>query len=100
MGILEKRVGEPLSPGAAVEHIISQTGDPTRFKVRARGFIDWKFGELCEYLGYTEALRYTTAALRWFDRRAVGSLLEQTYLAFLEAYGITITNTHHSPCQK
>lgn len=82
---------EPMSTAEAVAYIKSQTGDPSRFKVRARGYIDWKFGELAEYMGYAEALRYADACIKWPDGRARGSRLEATYYAFLEAEGF-ITN--------
>lgn len=89
----------PLTPAEAVAYIKVQTGDPTRFKVRTRGYIDWKFGELAEYMGYADALRYTEAALRWVDGRARGSLLEATYFAFLEVEGFSCVtiNTPSAP---
>lgn len=78
---------EPMSPQEAVAHIKAQTGDPSRFKVRSRGYIDWKFGELAEYMGYEQALRYADACIKWPDGRARGSRLEATYFAFLEVEG-------------
>lgn len=83
---------EPLDAQAALAHIKSCTGDPTRFKVRARGYIDWKFGELAEYMGYEAALQYAESAIRWYDRKARGSLLEASFFAFLEAEGISCVN--------
>lgn len=81
----EKKGG--LSPQEAVAYIKAQTGDPTKFKVRSRGYIDWKFGELAEYMGYDQALRYADACLKWPDGRARGSRLESSYFAFLQEEG-------------
>lgn len=76
----------PLSPEKAVHYIKSQCGNSSRFKIRARGFIDWKFGELAEYKGYTGATQYAEAVLAWHDfDKYRDCLLVTSYTAFLEA---------------
>lgn len=76
-----------MTPAEAVAHIKSQTGDPNRFRIRQRGYVDWKFGELAEYLGYAAALDYARRMRRWYDyaQKYQGSLLDTTFEAFLEA---------------
>lgn len=70
----------------AVNYIKSQYGDPKRWKVRQRGFIDWKFGELAEYKGFQAAVAYAESVRLWYDFEKYNNcLLEQTYAAFLEA---------------
>lgn len=75
----------PLSPEQAVSRIRAAKPDPTKFKIRHRGFIDWKFGELAEYKGFEAAVQYAEAAAAWANRSAEGSLLLETYRAFREA---------------
>lgn len=74
-----------LSAADAVAYIQSQTGDNSKWRLLRNGFIDWKFGELAEFMGYTAARAYAESAIRWADGKARGSTLEETYLAFLEA---------------
>jgi hypothetical protein len=76
-----------LSPQAAVLHILAQRGDPAKFKQRRRGYVDWKFGELAEYLGYDSALSYVQSVQSWFDYadKFADSLLIITFAAFQEA---------------
>jgi hypothetical protein len=82
-----------ISAADAVAHIKSQTGDPSKFKLLRQGFIDWKFGELAEHLGFDHARRYAESAIRWADGKAAGSTLETSYKAFLEAE--KSTHSHH-----
>ena len=82
----------------AVKHIMGQTGDPTKFRRRQRGYVDWKFGELAEYLGFTGAEQYVLTVRRWYDYESKykgACLLDETYSAFAEAQKMT-TNHHHS----
>lgn len=79
---------EMLSSAAAVAYIKAQIGDNSKFKVRNRGFVDWKFGELAEHKGYIEAVRFIESVRRWhdYDEKYKGEcLLDKTYTAFLEA---------------
>lgn len=75
-----------MSPNAAIDHIKSQRGNQDKFKLRARGYVDWKFGELAEFLGFEKARHYAEAAMRWPDAgRLESCLLFETYRAFAEA---------------
>lgn len=78
---------EPMTAAQAVAHIKAQTGDSSRFRTRQRGYVDWKFGELAEYLGYTAARDYAERMRRWYDFQSKyeGCLLETTFEAFLQA---------------
>jgi len=70
----------------AIAYIKAQKGSPEAFRFRPRGFVDWKFGEVAEYLGFEGAKSYVQAALRWHDRkRFEGCLLFETYQSFLTA---------------
>lgn len=76
-----------LSPAEAVEYIKSCTGDPGKFRVRPRGFVDWKFGEVCEYLGYDRAVEYVEHISKmWWDweMRYTDCLLATSYQEFLK----------------
>lgn len=92
-----ERVGDtlqsaPITAHEAVIHIKAQTGNPDKFKIRKRGYVDWKFGELSEYQGYTRARQYIESVRRWHDFREKYSdcLLETTYSAFLAAESLTV----------
>lgn len=76
-----------MTPAEAVQHLRAQRGDPTKFKQRKRGYVDWKFGEVCEYLGFDRALAYVHSMLSWyeFEQKYADCLLHTTYRAFLEA---------------
>ncbi len=78
---------QALTAAEAVAHIRAQTGDTSKFKTRQRGYVDWKFGEVAEYLGFTRAEQYAISVRNRFDFQANYSecLLETTYTAFLEA---------------
>ncbi|HRI61223.1 MAG TPA: hypothetical protein PK228_15895 [Saprospiraceae bacterium] len=78
---------DTMTPAQAVAHIKAQTGDPARFRVRKRGYVDWKFGEVAEYLGYTAARAYAETMCRWYDykEKYQDSLLDKTYQDFLTA---------------
>ena len=72
----------------AVEYIKSCKGDPAKFRLRPRGYVDWKFGELCEYLGYDRAGEYVQRMERmwWdFELRYTDCLLVTSYREFLNA---------------
>jgi len=78
---------ETMTAADAVAHIRAQVGDTTKFRTRHRGYIDWKFGELAEYLGYAAALDYARRMRIWYDyqQKYQGCLLDTTFEAFLEA---------------
>jgi len=84
-----ERVGDTPSMTAqeAVLHIKAQLGNAEKFKVRRRGYVDWKFGELSEYLGFTRAREYIESVRRWHDFNAkyTDCLLETSYASFLKA---------------
>ena len=81
----EKRT---LDPAAAVAHIKACKPNSLKFIIRSRGTVDWKFGELAEYIGY-EAARAEVEHKRrmWYDweEKYSDCLLNTTYTAFLEA---------------
>lgn len=75
----------PLTPAEAVAHITSQLGDPSKYRQRQRGFVDWKFGELAEYKGYQGALDYVATMRRWYNYTANYKgqcLLDQSFELF------------------
>lgn len=78
---------EPMTSAQAVAHVKAQTGNPDKFRVRHRGFVDWKFGELSEYLGYAKACDYIHSVRRWHDfiSKYADCLLERTYADFVAA---------------
>lgn len=76
----------PKTLAEAVEYIRSQRGDTSLFKVRKRGYIDWKFSELAAYKGYDAAIQYADSVLRWFDaEKYADCLLITSYNAFRAA---------------
>ena len=78
-----------MSPKEAIAHIKAQQGDQDKWMLRARGYVDWKFGELAEFMGFEKARHYALAAMRWPDvSRFEGCLLFETYKAFAEAEAI------------
>ncbi len=78
---------EPLTTDAAIAYLRTCTGDPTKFKIRPRGYVDWKFGELCEYRGFADAVQYVEAMRRWhdFQTKYTDCLLNTTFEAFCRA---------------
>ena len=64
-----------------------------KFQIRQRGYVDFKFGELAEYLGYRSALDYVTRMrTMWHDyeKKYQGQcLLDTTYTDFLNASNST-----------
>lgn len=72
----------------AITLLKSFTSDPSKFLVRQRGFIDYKFSELARYKGYEAAIQYAESVRRWHDfERYKDCLLETSYAAFLVAAG-------------
>jgi len=61
--------------------------DPTKFRQQGQGFVDWKFGQVAEYLGYAEAVRYVETMRRWwdFELKYTNCLLNTSYEAFLKS---------------
>ncbi len=81
-----------MEPAEAVEYIKSCTGNPAKFRLRPRGYVDWKFGELCEYLGYERAGEYVEHIREmWWDWevRYGDCLLARTYEEFLKVQSTT-----------
>jgi hypothetical protein len=77
-----------LTPTEAVAHIMRQVGDPTKFRNRHRGFVDWKFGELAEYRGYQGALDYVATMRRWYNYATAYKgqcLLDESFELFQES---------------
>ncbi len=76
----------PATAADAVATIKSMQPDSSKFRVRRRGYVDWKFGELSAYLGYQVAVDYAESVRRWVDfDKYQDCLLITTYSAFLEA---------------
>ena len=73
--------------GNPVHRIKSYTGNPERFIPQGRGFVDWRFGQVAEYLGFERAQAYAESMRRWynFESHYTDCLLNTTYEAFLEA---------------
>lgn len=61
--------------------------DPTKFRKQGRGFVDWKFGQVAEYLGYAGAVEYVETMRRWwdFEQKYTECTLNLTFIAFQEA---------------
>lgn len=75
-----------ITPEAAISIIKAMRPDTTKFQVRRRGYVDWKFGELAAYLGYQGAVDYVASVRRWIDfDKYEESLLITSHTAFLEA---------------
>lgn len=56
-----------------------------KFVTRKRGFVDYKFSELADYLGFDGAVDYAETVRRWFDfANYKNCMLEKTYQAFLD----------------
>lgn len=79
-----------MTAAEAVSLIRAAKPDPTKFKIRARGFIDWKFGELAEFKGFAGAVMYAESAAGWVDKKATDSLLLKTYAAFRAAEKLSL----------
>lgn len=79
-----------MNAAEAISHIKMQTGDAKKFQIRQRGYVDWKFGELAEYMGYSAALDYVTLMRsKWYDYETKYQgqcLLDTTYTDFLNAH--------------
>lgn len=78
-----------------VSTIKAFTPDPTKWRRIGRGYIDWKFGQVAEYLGYQGAVDYVATMRRWhdFDKNYTECLLNTSFTAFQEAQKEQI------PCQ-
>ena len=63
------------------------TPDPCKFRQHGRGYVDWKFGQVAEYLGYQGALEYVQTMQRWYNFHTAYSdcLLNTSFMAFKEA---------------
>jgi hypothetical protein len=69
-----------------VETIKAFTPDPTKFRQHGRGYVDWRFGQVAEYLGYEGAIEYVATMRRWHDfKKFEDCTLNQTFIAFQEA---------------
>lgn len=72
----------------AIRSLMALTGDASRFRNTQRGFIDWKFSELCAYKGYQEARIYAESIQRWVNYKELFQgqcALDITFKAFEEA---------------
>lgn len=70
----------------AVETIKNFTPDASKFLVRNRGFVDYKFSELARYRGYQAACVYAESVLLWHDiEKYRDCLLITSYEAFRAA---------------
>lgn len=69
----------------AIEAIKNAQPNPQYFIRRGRGYVDWKFSEVCMYLGYAATLEYIASMHRWHDFAAKYKecLLQTTYLRYL-----------------
>lgn len=67
--------------------ITAFTPDPTKWRRVGRGYVDWKFGQVAEYLGYQAAVDYVNTMRRWhdFEAKYQDCTLNTTYTAFCEA---------------
>lgn len=72
---------------AAVAALQALQPNPDMFRRKGRGYVDWKFSEVCEYLGYPAALEYVHTMHRWYDfeTKYRDCELQNTYLRYLEA---------------
>lgn len=63
--------------------------NPAKFQRKGRGYVDWKFSEVCAYLGYQAALEYVATMQRWhdFDKKYTDCELNTTYLRYVDACG-------------
>lgn len=70
-----------------VETIMSFQPDPSKFRQQGQGFVDWKFGQVAEYLGYAGAIEYVKTMRRWwdFELKYTDCLLNTSYEAFLKS---------------
>lgn len=75
----------------AIARIRSMQPDPGRFIRHGRGFVDWKFSQVCAYLGYEKGRAYAEAMRRWHDYRDryEGCNLDKSFQDFLEAENST-----------
>jgi hypothetical protein len=80
-------MNDPLHPPIdPVDYIRACKADPSKWIERKRGFIDWKFSEVAEYLGYDDAHEYCQKMMRWYDyaKKYQGRcLLDVSYHQFL-----------------
>ena len=68
----------------AIQAIKNAQPNPQYFIRRGRGYVDWKFSEVCMYLGYAATLEYIASMHRWHDFEAKYStcLLIDTHTKF------------------
>lgn len=50
-----------------IDFIKNTKHNPDKFIQRGRGYVDWSFLEVCEYLGYAGALDYVGSMHRWYN---------------------------------
>lgn len=77
----------------AIQTLINAQPNPKNFIHRGRGYVDWKFSELCLYHGYQSAKEYVFTMRRWhnFETHYSNCLLETTYVAFQQALNTLTT---------
>jgi hypothetical protein len=61
--------------------------NPTKWLKKGRGYVDWKFSEVCQYLGYTATLEYVHSMHRWhdFEAKYKECELQTTYTRYTQA---------------
>lgn len=79
----------------AIARIRAMQPDPRRFIQHGRGFVDWKFSQVCAYLGYEKGREYAESMRRWCDypTRYEGCNLDKSFQDFLDAEN----STQHVP---
>jgi hypothetical protein len=77
----------------AIQTILNATGNRQNFIKRGRGYVDWKFSELCLYNGYKAAKDYVISMRSWhdFQKKYSTCLLETSYVAFQQALNTQTT---------
>lgn len=64
-----------------LQQVLTAQPDPTKWIRRGRGYVDWSFSQVAQYLGYTAALEYVGTMHRWhdFEARYKECELEKSY---------------------
>lgn len=71
---------------SALDTIRAMQPDPAKFIQRGRGYVDWKFSEVCACIGYEKGRAYAEAMRRWhdYDKKYRDCPLDRTFQDFLE----------------
>lgn len=78
---------ENLDTQEFIQYLENLHPDASKFQVRKRGFVDWKFSELCHFKGFADAVQYAETMRRWvdFNQKYTDCLLNVSFEAYLEA---------------